>query len=185
MELAPVPIRPSLMGRLWLVVVVAVLGPIVLLVALPTLLGLQRFVVTSDAMGDNVPRGSITFAERVPAVDLQPGDVITFRPPTQSADAAFVTRRVVSATAAGIRTSGDGTGADPWLLSAKGDRSRVVFHVPYVGYPFLGGVRPAIWVIVLSVPLLAVLLAVVADLDRARQRRRNARRREHVRVGDS
>jgi signal peptidase len=172
MELAPVPIRPTLMGRLWLVVAAAVLVPMVVLVALPAVLGLQRYVVSSDAMGDSVPRGSITFAERVPALDLQPGDVITFRPPNQAAGSPFVTRRVVSATAAGIRTSGDGTGADPWVLSARGDRSRVVFQVPYVGYPFLGGVRPALWVALAFVPLLAVLLAVVIDLDRARQRRR-------------
>ena len=174
MELTPLPTRPSLMGRLWLLVALAVLAPLVLLVVLPSVLGLQRFVVTSDAMGDTVPRGSLTFAERVSGIDLEAGDVITFRPPERRPDAALVTRRVVSADSDGIRTRGDGTGADPWVLPADGDRSRVVAHIPYAGYPFIGGVHPATWVMLACVPRVAVLLAIVADIDRARQRRRRA-----------
>jgi signal peptidase I len=184
MELAPVPTRPSLMGRLWLVVALAALAPLVLLVVVPTMLGLQRYVVTSDALGDSVPRGSLTFAERVPGDDLRPGDVITFHPPSRSAGAALVTRRVVSANDTGIRTEGDLTGTDPWLLSPDIDRSRVIWHIPYLGYPFSGGVRPTIWVMLASVPLVAVLLAVIADLDRARHRRRVTRRQEQLHVTD-
>jgi signal peptidase I len=160
------------MGRLWLVVAVAVLAPLVLLVLLPAVLGLQRYVVTSDAVGDTVPRGSLTFAEPVSGSDLEVGDVITFRAPAGEAGGTFVTRRVVSASSAGIRTRGDGTGTDPWVLPAKGERARVVGHIPYVGYPFIGGAGPTTWVMLASVPMVAVLLAVVADLDRARKRRR-------------
>ena len=185
MELKPVPTRPSLMGRLWLLVAVAALAPLVMLVVVPTVLGLQRYVVTSDALGDSVPRGSLTFAERVPSAELQVGDVITFRPPGRAPDAELVTRRVASATSDGIRTRGDGTGVDPWRLPAEGDHSRVVAHIPYVGYPFIGGVRPSIWVVLASVPMLAVVLAVVADVDGARQRRRNARRHARVHITDS
>ena len=174
MELTPVPTRPSLMGRLWLVVAVAVLAPLVLLVVLPAVLGFQRFVVTSDAVGDTVPRGSLTFAEKVSVTDLEAGDVITFRAPGSSIDGQLVTRRVVSASSDGIRTRGDGTGPDPWLLPAQGERARVVAHVPYVGYPFIGAVRPATWIMLAAVPTVAVLLAVIADIDRARQRRRRA-----------
>lgn len=182
MELTPVPARPTLMGRLWLLVAAAALAPLVFLVVLPSILGLQRFVVTGDATGDTVPRGSITFAERVPAIQLEVGDVITFRPPGRPWDAPYVTRRVASATADGIRTSGDGTGTDPWRLPATGQRSRVVAHIPYVGYPFISGVRPTIWVMLASVPMVAVLLAVIADLGRVRQRRRaTARRRAMAR----
>jgi signal peptidase I len=184
MELAPVPIRPSLMGRLWLVVAIAVLAPLVLLVVLPTVLGLERYVVTSDALGDTVPRGSLTFAERVPGSDLRAGDVITFRPPSAPSSAPLVTRRVVAASDSGIRTAADSTGTDPWVLPTDVDRSRVIWHIPYVGYPFSGGVQPTIWVMLASVPMLAVLLAVVADLDRARQRRRAVRRQEHLHVTD-
>lgn len=175
MELTPVPTRPSLMGRLWLLVVGAVAAPLVLLVVLPGMLGLQRYVVTGDALVDSVPRGSLTFAEMVPAAQLQVGDVITFRPPIGFADDSYVTRRIVSATAHGIRTSGDGTGTDPWVLAASGEHSRVIVHIPYVGYPFISGVHPAIWVMLASVPMVAVLLAVLADVDRARQRRRSRR----------
>lgn len=175
MELTPVPTRPSLMGRLWLLVVVAVAAPLVLLVVLPGALGLQRYVVTNDALGDTVPRGSLTFAEMVPAADLEVGDVITFRPPIGVADDSYVTRRVVSATEKGIRTGGDGTGTDPWVLPTSGERSRVLVHVPYIGYPFISGVHPAIWIMLASVPMVAVLLAVLADVDRARQRRRARR----------
>ena len=185
MELTPVLARPSLMGRLWPLVAVAALAPLVLLVVLPSVLGMERYVVTSDALGNSVPRGSLTFAESVRGTQVEVGDVITFRPPGAGADAPYVTRRVVEDTPEGIRTSGDGTGLDPWVLSPTSRQSRVVAHIPYVGYPFIAGVRPTMWVMLVSVPLLAVLLAVGADLGRARQRRRITRRPEHPRVTDS
>jgi hypothetical protein len=169
------------MGRLWLFVALALALPLVLLVVLPATLGLHRFVVTSDAMGDSVPRGSMTFAEQVPGVELGVGDVITFREPGAGADAGFVTRRVVSITPARIRTGSD-TGVDPWTLPAGGERQRVVAHIPYVGYPFISGVRSTVWVLLASVPMLAVLLALLADLARARQRRRVLRLREQERA---
>ncbi|WP_344045358.1 hypothetical protein [Nocardioides panacihumi] len=185
MELTPVLARPSLMGRLWPLVAVAVFAPLALLVVLPSVLGLQRYVVTSDALGNSVPRGSLTFAESVPAPDIEVGDVITFRPPGTPADAPYVTRRVVRDTPDGILTSGDGTGTDPWVLSPTGRHSRVVAHIPYVGYPFIAGVRPTMWVMLVSVPMLAVLLAVGADVGRARQRRRITRHRDEPPVTDS
>ena len=46
----------------------------------------------------------------------------------------------------------------------------MVAHIPYVGYPFIGGVRPITWVMIVSIPMLAVLLVVGADLGRARDR---------------
>ena len=56
-----------------------VLAPVVLLVLLPAVLGLQRYVVTDRSM-DGVPgRGSVVLAREVPAADLEVGDVITFR----------------------------------------------------------------------------------------------------------
>ncbi|MDH2413930.1 S26 family signal peptidase [Nocardioides sp. CER19] len=170
------------MGRLWLVVAFALLAPTFLLVALPTMLGLQRYVVSSDAMRDSLPRGSLIFAEKVSTTDLQIGDVITFRPPRGLVDTAYVTRRVASMGAAGIITSADGARVDPWQLAATGKTARVVAHVPYVGYPFLGGLRPATGLTLASVPLLAVLLAVIADLQRSRRRRRAVRRRAVQRV---
>lgn len=185
MELTPVLARPTLMGRLWPLVAVAALAPLVLLVVLPSVLGLERYVVTSDALGNSIPRGSLTFAESVPATEIEVGDVITFRPPGTAAEAPYVTRRVVKDTPDGIWTSGDGTGTDPWVLSPRSRQSHVIAHIPYVGYPFIAGVRPTMWVMLVSIPLVAVLLAVGADLGRARQRRRNTRRREQARVTDS
>lgn len=181
MELTPVPSRRSLMGRLWLFVALALALPLILLVVLPAAFGLQRYVVTSDALGDSVPKGSMTFAEQVPGADLGVGDVITLRPPGVRADSGLVTRRVVSVTPVRIRTADD-TGPDPWTLTTKGDRARVVAHIPYVGYPFISGVRPTTWVVFASVPMLALVPALLADLRRVRQRRRVLRIRERERV---
>jgi signal peptidase I len=177
LELAPVPSRPPFMGRLWLVVALAVLAPTFLLVALPAMLGLQRYVVSTDAMGDSLPRGSLIFAEKVSGTDLRTGDVITFRPPLAGPGTGYVTRRVASIGAAGIITTADGARVDPWQLPVGGERARVVARVPYVGYPFVGGLRPSLWGTLASVPMLAVLLAVLADLQRSRRRRRAVRRR--------
>jgi hypothetical protein len=177
MELTPVPARDSSIGRrVWLLVAAAVLAPVVLLVALPTVLGLQRYVASSDAVGDSVPRGSLTFAEEVRGSALRPGDIISFRPPLGPANRPLVTRRVESTTMTGIKTASDTTGTDPWVLPSSGRWSRVVLHVPYVGYPFIAGLSPAFWLMLASMPTLAVLLAVSADLLGVRRRRLERRR---------
>jgi signal peptidase I len=130
----------------------------VLLVVLPAVLGLQRYVVADRSMDGSLGRGSVVLAREVPAADLEVGDVISFRPPDGSSDER-VTRRIV-AIKDGVATTQADTSAskDPWALPlTSASYPRAWLGVPYIGYPFVmdGG-----WVLLAAVALAALVLAL-------------------------
>jgi signal peptidase I len=162
-EIAPVPHRSVRGERRRLAVGLLVLAPVVLLVLLPTVLGLDRYVTTDRAMEGSLGRGSVVLAREVPPTDLQVGDVITFRPPDAAgADSdSRVTRRVVAIDDGVATTRSDATGfTDPWTLTLTGSSyARVWLSVPWIGYPFLmdGG-----WLLLVLAAAVALSLAVSA-----------------------
>ncbi len=135
-----------------------VLAPVVLLVLLPAVLGLQRYVVTDRSMDGSLGRGSVVLATEVPPTDLEVGDVITFRPPNGTSDER-VTRRIVAIEDGVASTRADSTGTtDPWALHlTAATYARVWLGVPWIGYPFLvqGG-----WMLLVAAALAALVLAV-------------------------
>jgi signal peptidase I len=144
MEIAAVPHRVQTRGeRRLLVLGVLALLPVVLLVLLPAVLGLDRSVTTDDAMTGSLGRGSVVLARDVPAGDLAAGDVVTFTAPSGPEQGQRVTRRVVevshSTEHAAATTRGDrGAGVDPWTLQLdRGGYAKVWTSVPWVGYPFM------------------------------------------------
>jgi signal peptidase len=183
MEITPAPRSSPAMSRGRVVGVLLVLAPVVVLVFLPAVLGLHRYVVADGAMdggGDgSIPRGSVALTREVPAVDLVVGDVITFRPPVENdvEPGSSVTRRIVAIDEGLASTRGDGHDHDdPWLLDVSEDTyPRVVVAVPWVGLPFSGAVGQGGWVVLVST--VAVTLAVSAALPwrRLRERRHDAR----------
>lgn len=110
----------------------------VLMLGVPAVLHLQRYVITGGSMEPTISKGSVVFDRVVPVSELKVGDIITFRPPEGLSQ---VTHRVVevSRDAAGrlvFRTRGDANQyADPWTVSfPRGVQARYWFGVPYVGY---------------------------------------------------
>jgi signal peptidase len=160
LEIAPVPHRSTHGEWRRLALGLLVLAPVVLLVLLPAVLGLERHVVTDRSMGGSLGRGSVVLAREVPASDLAVGDVITFRPPGGSSDER-VTRRIVAIRADVATTRGDTAGStDVWAVPLAGSSyARVWLGVPWIGYPFLmdGG-----WVMLAAAALAAFGLAVIA-----------------------
>jgi hypothetical protein len=141
MEIAAVPHRMQARGeRRLLVLAAVVLLPVVLLVLLPAVLGLDRYVTTDAAMSGSLGRGSVVLAREVPAGDLASGDAVTFTAPSGPERGERVTRRVVHVdrAAATMTTRGDATrGTDPWTLPLdQGRYGRVWAGLPWVGYPF-------------------------------------------------
>jgi len=159
-----------------LAVVCAVAAPLVLLVLLPGVLGLQRYVVTGRSTDGPVDRGSLILTRRVPVTDLVAGDVISFVPPAPYAGEGLVTRRVARVEPGVVETVADGThGIDPWRLPTNGPSvSRMVFHVPWIGYPFLHAADRGLWVMLAAVPLAAIGVAFGADQQRRRQHARES-----------
>ncbi|WP_028652774.1 hypothetical protein [Nocardioides halotolerans] len=158
MEIAPVPHRSSHGDQRRLALGLLVLAPVVLLVLLPAVLGLERTVVSDRSMDGSLARGSVVFVREVPAADLEVGDVISLRPPRGAADDR-VSRRIVAVRDGVATTEADRT-ADRWdveLTSAT--YARVWLGVPYIGYPFLMGGG---WMLLVGAALVALVLAVTA-----------------------
>jgi signal peptidase I len=158
MEIAPVPHRSTRGERRRLALALLVMAPVVLLVLLPAVLGLDRFVVTDSTMGGSMGRGSVVLAREVPPTDLRVGDVIAFRPPGESGEHR-VTRRIVAIDDGVATTEADATGrTDPWTLPLTAPAyARTWMSVPWIGYPFAldGG-----WGLLLLGVTAAVALAV-------------------------
>jgi len=137
MEIAPVPHRTT-RGERWRIALgLLVMTPVVLLVLLPAVFGLERFVVTDSAMGGSMGQGSVVLARDVPPTDLRVGDVISFRPPGEPGEDR-VTRRITAIDDGVASTAGDATGrTDPWTLPlTETAYSRTWVSVPWIGYPF-------------------------------------------------
>jgi signal peptidase I len=163
-EIEPVPHRSSRSEWRRLALGLTVLVPVVLLVLLPAVLGLDRYVVTDRSMDGPLSRGSVVLAQEVPPGDLRVGDVISFRPPGAPGEERVV-RRIVAIDQSGATTRADATGRpDPWVLPLDGSSyAQVRLAIPWIGYPFLvdGG-----WVVLALVALVAFVLGVASGRHR-------------------
>ena len=137
------------------------------ILALPALMGWQRYVIVSGSMTGTYDRGSLVLDEVVPVADLKVGDVITYRPPAGSGPDGLVTHRIAAITTgkAGervFRTKGDANqSADPWTFTLpKGKQARVKLGVPYVGFAVAALSRKELRMIVVGIP--AALIAMVS-----------------------
>lgn len=180
MEFTPVPHPTPAISRGRVLAALLVIGPVIVLVFLPTVLGLHRYVVADRAMegsGDgSIQRGSVALTREVPATDLTIGDVIVFRPPVAAGGSAgdSVTRRIVAIQRGVARTRGDNKDVDdPWRLDVSTSTyPRVEFVVPWIGYPFTGQAGQGGWLLLVAMIVVALTLAMVAPWRRARQRQR-------------
>lgn len=186
MEIAPIPHPAPTFSRGRVLVALLVLAPVVVLLLLPSALGLQRHVVSDAAMegssDGSIGRGSLALTREVPAADLEPGDVITFRPPGLEEQGA-VTRRLVSVDDGVARTAGDNLyRPDPWGLDvSSGTYARVVLPVPLVGYLFAGPGGLVGWLALAVV--MGAALALLPSRRRGRDRHQPAREPSFAGVG--
>jgi signal peptidase len=160
LEIAPVPHRATRGERRRLALGLLVLTPVVLLVLLPAVFGLDRTVVTDRSMDGGLGRGSVVLARQVPPLDLRVGDVVAVRLPGSGQDQR-VERRIV-AIRDGVATvesdQGGRASRQPVALSAA-SYSRVWLGVPWIGYPFVvqGG-----WIVLVAAAFAALMLALAA-----------------------
>lgn len=136
-EIAPVPHRATRSERRRLALGLLVLVPVVLLVLLPAVLGLDRYVITDSSMDGSLGRGSVALARDAAPSDLRAGDLITFRSPDNESDER-VTRRIVAIDNGVATTESDRTGQDPWTVPLDHSTyARVWLSLPWIGYPFV------------------------------------------------
>ena len=138
---------------------------VALLMVVPALLGMQRYLILTGSMTGTYDPGSLVYDRTVPTAELRVGDVITYAPPARATPHALVTHRIVSIThdASGarlFRTKGDANEvADAWRFTLdRPTQAEVAFGVPYVGYAFseLSKPRVRLWLIALPAVLIAL-----------------------------
>jgi signal peptidase len=140
---------------------------------LPSLLGYQRYVITGTSMTGTIDLGSVVFEKVVPVSDLRVGDIITYQPPAASGVDHLVTHRIIAIKGTKYRTQGDAVPQpDPWAFELVArDQPRVAFHVPYVGFLFLGLADRTIRMTVISVPAALIFLLALRQLVQGVRRR--------------
>jgi len=164
-EIAPVPHRSGRGEWRRLTLGLLVLVPVVLLVILPAVLGLDRYVVT-DTSAPGSGRGAVALAREVPRGDLRVGDVVTVSTSLGRGGPSDerLTRRVTA-------IEGDEATLNGGLRAPLVEETyaRVWLTIPWIGYPFVvdGG-----WVLLVMIAVAALPLA----LRGTRRRRRRTRR---------
>ena len=141
---------------------------------LPSLMGLQRYVIMGGSMDGTYDLGSVVFEEVVPVSELAVGDVITYVPPAESGIDTLVTHRIVSIDGADLRTQGDTNPAvDPWTFQlTAATQPRVVAHVPYVGFAFMALADRGTRMALIGLPAALIALWSLVELARALRPRR-------------
>jgi signal peptidase len=164
----------------WVVSILIIAAALLMLV--PALLGLQRYVIVSGSMEPTIPTGSVVYDEAVPVPELKVGDVITFLPPKEFEFTDPVTHRIVdiSPVTAGskindeavpsgsvqIHTKGDANeDVDPWaMVPDQPEMARVKFHIPWLGYVYMALSNRWVQLLVIGLPALVIGIMVVVAL---------------------
>ena len=150
------------------VLCVAAVTIVVAAIAVPALLGLQRYVITGGSMPGTIDKGSVVYSQLTPTAQLKVGDIITFQPPGFT---TLVTHRII-AIARGrdgrrvFNTKGDfNTAADPWSINlVQPQQARCVFHVPYIGYFLAALAVRGVRMVLIGLPALIIAISLLWSL---------------------
>ena len=137
-----------------------------LLFVVPSLFGLERYVIAGESMQGTINLGSLVFEEVVPVSELRTGDIITYMPPAESGIDNLVTHRIVTIEGDTFRTKGDNnTQVDPWTFQLAGATQPVYrFHVPYVGFALLALQDRTVRMAAIGVPASIISLRALVQL---------------------
>jgi signal peptidase len=154
-------------GRIASGAVLALAALAALLVLVPSLLGLQRYVIVSGSMTGTYDQGSLVLDDVVPVSALAAGDVITYRPP---AGDHLITHRIawIGRDRQGrvFRTKGDANPVvDPWTFRLdRTTQARVRASVPYAGYALAALGRRDVRLALIALPAVLIAAFNVAGL---------------------
>jgi signal peptidase len=178
LEIAPVPHRSGRSEWRRLALGLVVLLPVVLLVLLPAVLGLDRYVITDQSMHGSLGRGSVVLAREVPPSDLRVGDVITFQRAGDGTDER-VARRIaaIHGDVATTRTSALGSNDPRPVPLTSASYARVWLAIPWIGYPFVvdGG-----WMLLAMIAAAGFVVVLVLGRRQPQATSRPARPRQYA-----
>jgi signal peptidase len=138
-------------------------------ILLPSLLGLQRYVITGGSMTGAIPKGAVIYSRVVPVEELKAGDVITFHPPGMT---TAVTHRIIGLEEGpegkpGFRTKGDfNETEDPWnpIVLNEPQQARYVFHLPLLGYVLAALGMRTVRIALIGLPALLIAVSLLWSL---------------------
>lgn len=139
---------------------IAFVGGLLVVVALPRVVGGQSMAVLSDSMSPAVRTGDEVMVRPTDAAALKPGEIAVFNDPEGTGRLLQHRVQWVSVETDRVRviTRGDAnTAAERWSVPAGSDVGRVVARVPKVGYLF--GRMDSPWFFVFLVAIPSLLLA--------------------------
>jgi signal peptidase I len=147
---------------------IAALVLVIVTIAVPALLGLQRYVITGGSMTGTISKGSVIYSKLTPTDRLKVGDIITFRPPGY---ASPVTHRIISIGQGQdgkrvYRMKGDfNEAADPWTINLIEPRqARYVYHIPVIGYVLAALAIRQVRVVLIGLPALVIAISLLWSL---------------------
>lgn len=147
---------------------IAALAIVVVAIAVPALLGMQRYVITGGSMTGTISKGSVIYSKLTPTERLKVGDIITFRPPGYTSP---VTHRIIGIEKGQdgkrvYRTKGDfNEAADPWSVNlVEPEQARYVLHIPYIGYFLAALAIRQVRMILIGLPALVIAISLLWSL---------------------
>lgn len=142
-----------------------VLGFTLVVILVPALLGLQRYVITGGSMTGSIPKGAVIYSKLTPVEQLREGDVITFEPPGRSEPVThrIMTIRRVKDGRLVFQTKGDfNESMDPWKMTLNEPiQARYVFHLPWVGYVLAALAVRELRMLFVGVPAILIALTLL------------------------
>ncbi len=144
------------------------LAIVVVVIVVPALLGMQRYVITGGSMTGTIAKGSVIYCDRTPTDQLRVGDIITFRPPGYE---STLTHRIIDIVPGQdgrsvYRTKGDfNEAADPWSVHlVEPQQARYVLHIPYVGYALAALAIREVRIVLIGLPALVIAISMLWSL---------------------
>ena len=100
--------------------------------------GFRVEVILSGSMKPSVNTGSLVIIRELHSWQYQIGDIVSFRPPTAHAES--ITHRIIDLDMVNgvnvMRTKGDAnSSSDLWQSSLGSISGKVLFSIPWIGYP--------------------------------------------------
>jgi signal peptidase I len=147
---------------------IGALAIVVLIIVVPALLGLQRYVITGGSMTGTISKGSVIYSRLTPVEKLKVGDIITFYPPGYNAP---VTHRIIAIEQGQdgrsvFHTKGDfNQVADPWKVNlVQPKQARYMVHIPYIGYVLAALAIRQVRMILIGLPALVIAISLLWSL---------------------
>jgi signal peptidase len=137
---------------------------IALALATPLAFDARPLAVLSGSMEPTLGTGDISVVRSIAPLDARPGDVVTFRDPSNSD--RLITHRVRTMRAEGgavvFVTKGDANdGSERWRVPASGEIGRVLYRIPELGWALMFARSKGLFVALLGI---AVALLLVLEL---------------------